>query len=132
SANNEIQNGAKSLLLQGGTNATTGGVYPVAFSPGAGIFAFGNNVINTGSNSSGDKSPLYNFANTVSWTLGQHAFRMGAEVRLTRSNGYSGSVFPTVSGGAGGQNSPLGSTLAALPSQLQVSQTNAANLLYFL
>ncbi len=94
SADSQIQSGAKDLLLKGGTNPTTGGVYPVAFSPGAGIFAFGNNLINTGSNSSGDKSPLYNFANTLSWTVGQHAFRMGAEVRLTRSNGYSGAVFP--------------------------------------
>ncbi len=124
SADSAIQDGAKAFLLQGGTNATTGGVYPVAFAPGAGNFAFANNMINTGSNSSGDNSPLYSFADNLGWTVGQHAFRMGAELRLTRSNGYSGAVFPTASGGAGGQNSPLGAAIAALPGQLQVNQTN--------
>ena len=132
SKDSKIQSGANALLLQGGKNATTGGVYPVAFAPGAGIFAFANNAINTNSTSSGDTSPLYSLADTLSWTRGQHAFRMGAELRLTRSNGYSGAAFPTASGGAGGQNSPLGAAIAALPSQLQVNQTNAANLLYFL
>ncbi|HLQ78048.1 MAG TPA: carboxypeptidase-like regulatory domain-containing protein, partial [Terriglobia bacterium] len=132
SGDSKIQAGAKALLLNGGTNATTGGVYPVAFSPGAGNFSFGNNVINTGSNSSGDSSPLYSFADTLGWTFGQHAFRMGAELRMTRTDGYSGAVFPTASGGAGNQPSPLGAAIASLPGQLAVNQANAANLLYFL
>ena len=132
SADPSIRDGANALLLQGGTNSRTGGIYPIAFAPGAGNFAFPNNMINTGSTSSGDNSPLYSFADNLGWTVGHHAFRMGAELRLTRSNGYSGAVFPTASGGAGNQPSPLGATIPSLPGQLQVIQTNAASLLYFL
>ena len=57
---------------------------------------------------------------------------MGAEIRLTRSEGYSGNVVPTASGGAGGNTSPLTNAIAALPNQLANNRTNAANMLYFL
>ncbi len=137
SSDPEVRDAAKALLLSGGTNATTGGTYPVAFTPGAGNFAFGNHVINAATGQggfalSGDNSPLYNFADTLSWTRGAHAFRMGAEIRLTRSEGYSGNVVPTAAGGAGGNTSPLTNAIAALPNQLANNRTNAANMLYFL
>jgi hypothetical protein len=132
SSDSTISEAAKALLLSGGTNSRNGATYPVAFTPGAGNFAFGNHLINTGSTLSGHTSPLYNFADTLSWTRGQHSFRMGAELRLTRSNGYSGNVLPTASGGAGGNTSALSNAIAALPGQLTATRTNAANMLYLL
>jgi hypothetical protein len=132
SGDTQIRDEARSLLLSGGTNSRTGVTYPVAFTPGAGNFAFGNHIINTGATLSGHTSPLYNFADTLSWTRGTHAFRMGAELRLTRSDGYSGDVLPEASGGAGGNPSALTSAIAALPGQLANTRTNAANMLYLL
>jgi hypothetical protein len=126
-----VAQAANDLLLKGGT-ANNGVVYPVAFSPGAGNFAFGNNVINANSTYSGSNSPLYDYADTVSLTRGHHSFKFGAELRLTRSSGFSGSVLPTATGGAGGNTSALAGTIPALPSQLMTSRTNAANMLYLL
>jgi len=92
-------------------------------------------MINTNSTYSGSNSPLYNYADTLSWTMGHHAFKMGGEIRLTRSNGFSGSAYPTVTGGAGGNNSTLGNTLTSVPAATQpltLTKTNSANMLYFL
>jgi hypothetical protein len=122
---------ANDLLLQGGT-ASNGVVLPVAFTPGAGNFAFGNHVINNASTYSGSNAPLYDFADTFSWTRGKHGFKFGGELRLTRSSGFSGAVLPTASGGAGGNTSALSGAITALPNQLAATRTNAANMLYLL
>ena len=132
SSDSTVSNGASALLLQGGKNATTGAAYPVAFTPGAGNYAFGTNLINNNSTYSGSGSPLYNYADTLSWTRGSHAFRMGGELRLTRSNGYSGAVVPTATGGNGNNASPLVNAIAGLPNQLAANRTNAANMAYLL
>ena len=131
SSNSDVSKGAAAWLLQGG-KSPAGAAYPVAFTPGAGNFAFGNNIINSGSTFSGSSSPLYDYADTLSYTKGKHAFRMGVDLRFTRSTGYSGAVVPTASGGAGGNASPLGNALAGLPNQLAGARTNAANMLYLL
>jgi len=131
SSDENVAREATALLLSGGKNSA-GASYPVAFTPGAGNFSFANNAINTGSTFSGSSSPLYNYADTLSYTKGRHAFRMGADLRFTRSSGYSGSVVPTATGGAGGNTSTLGNTLAGLPNQLANTRTNAANMLYLL
>ena len=130
----EVRKAAEAMLLKGGTSAANGKVYPVAFTPGAGNFAFGNNVINTASTYSGNNSPLYNFADTLSLTRGQHSFKTGAELRLTRSSGFSGNAFPTASGGAGGNTSTLAGTsaLPGLTGFLAAARTNAANMLYLM
>ena len=96
------------------------------------IFAFGNNAINAGSTFSGFDSYLWSYADTLSWTRGTHAFRMGAELRLLRSSGFSGAVFPTASGGAGDNTSPLANDVAALTGRLATTNTNSANLLYLM
>ena len=132
SADPSISKEAETYLLQGGKNASTGAVYPVAFSAGAGNFGFGNNIINTNSTFSGSSSPLFNYADTLSYTRGKHSFRMGGDLRFTRSTGYSGAVVPTASGGAGGNPSALANALPGLPSQLANTRTNAANMLYLL
>jgi hypothetical protein len=131
-ADSSVSKEAEAYLLQGGKNVSTGAVYPVAFTPGAGNFAFGNNIINNASTFSGSSSPLYNYADTLSYSKGKHAFRMGVDLRFTRSTGYSGAVVPTASGGAGGNPSALGNAIAGLPNQLASTRTNAANMLYLL
>jgi len=112
-----------------------GGAYQVLFSP-AGV---GNGMINTTAQSSGDISPLYSYADTLSWSRGRHALKIGGEVRFTRSNGYNstgGNVSPLITGGAStGLDSGLGSTgnfTTQLPGFLQASRTASTNLLYFL
>ena len=131
-----VRTGAEAFLMQGGVNAVNGASYPVLITPGAGNYSFGNNMINAASTYSGSDSPLFNYADTLSWTHGHHAFKFGGELRLTRSDGYSGALYPTVTGGAGGNNSPLGvGGLAGVSAadQLQtLTRTNAANMLYFL
>ena len=131
STNSEVRTGAEAFLLNGGV-ASNGFTYPVAFTPGAGNFAFANNAINANSTFSGFDSFLWSYADTLSWTRGAHAFRMGAELRLLRSSGFSGAVFPTASGGPGDNTSPLANTVATLPGRLATTNTNSANMLYFM
>lgn len=94
-------------------------------------------------------SPLYNYADTLSWSKGKHTFKGGAEIRLPRSAGNgSTQPYPTV---ALGNNAGAATTLAPfstvtnltteLPGFLNATPTGsgltapratAANLLYFL
>jgi Carboxypeptidase regulatory-like domain/TonB-dependent Receptor Plug Domain len=136
SANDSVRKEAEAWLIQGGAGSN-GTPYKVAFTPGTGSFAFPTGVINYGSTYSGSDSPLYNFADTVSWTHGTHALRVGAEIRLTRSNGWSGAVFPTATGGNGGNiATTLNNGSAALgldpATYLATTRGNAANMLYLL
>jgi len=87
SSNAEIKARALSWFIPGT------GDYKALANPGAGIYTFGgsaNGVMVTGPGQyNGNKSPLWNYADTFSWTVGKHAFKFGGEVRLTRSNGYN-------------------------------------------
>src|SRR5205823_7396199 len=115
--------------------ATTGSPYQILFNP-AGV---GNGIINTTAQDSGDTSPLYSYADTFSWSHGRHAWKIGGELRLTRSNGYNstgGSVSPVATGGTStGLDSSLAGTgnfTTLLPGFLQTARTASSNLLYFL
>ena len=86
---------------------------PLVVNPGTGgvVFGLGNsNLIGGRWNglltvSSNDVSPRWTYADTVIWTKGSHSFKMGAEVRLTRSKGsvngttVFNSILPTARGG---------------------------------
>lgn len=128
-----LNSNAASYLLQGGKSAA-GVTYPVAFTPGAGIFAFGNNLINNSSTYTGSRSPLYDYADTFSYNKGKHAIRTGIDLRFGRSAGWNvgAGVVPTASGGSGNEPSPLANALTGLPNQLSTNRTNAANMLYLL
>ena len=88
----------------------------------------------------GNKTPLFNYADTFSWTIGKHAFKFGGETNLTASTGYSnitagggiGLMYPILNGGAGSFPSPLANALAGLPNLLGTNRTTAANAEYFL
>ncbi len=124
---------AASYLLQGGKSAA-GEIYPVAFTPGAGNFSFGNTLINNAAAYTGQSAPLYDYADTLSYTKGKHAFRTGVDLRFARSTGWNvgASVVPSASGGAGGNPSNLLNPITGLPNLLSTNRTNAANMLYLL
>ena len=75
SSNASIRTAAEEWFLNGGTNASNGTVYPVAFNP-AGV---GNGFISIASQSSGDTTPLYDWADTFSWSRGRHALKFGVD-----------------------------------------------------
>jgi len=148
SSDSSIVNAAKEWYLNGGTNPDNGKIYPVGFQP-AGI---GNGFIGITSQSLGNTTPLYDYADTFSWAKSRHALKFGVEIRQARSNGYNG-IFPSLSSGTvptitGGASSGLTSTLANTSSTgifttltgflssaaagQTAARSNAANLLYFM
>ena len=141
-----VREASAEWYLKGSGNPENGVPYPLSFTP-AGV---GNGIISTGSQTLGNFSPLYNFADTFSWSKGRHAFKFGGEARLTRSTGWSptgGNVMPIVTGGAptgfasnlaGAANSTdpiftqLTGFLAAAPTGVTAARASSANLLYFM
>ncbi len=133
--------------------------YNVTLNPGAGNFNFGgtaNGIFNTNPGQyNGNISYLYNYADTISWTQGKHAYKFGAEYRHTVSNGYNnigagGGVripFVRVNGGSDLQtqselatigSTSNGTTGGSLPNTVLAgtsttgNRVNAVNMLYFL
>lgn len=93
----------ESFLMKGGT-AKNGYVYPVVINPSVGNYGYagGNGALAPNASQIGNTTPLYNYADTLSWTKGKHAFKFGAELRLPRSNGYNLQPLPLASiGGTG-------------------------------
>jgi hypothetical protein len=145
SQDSSVRSGADEWYLQGGASLINGEIYPVGFNP-AGV---GNGFIGITSQSSGDTTPLYDWADTLSWSRGKHAFKFGGEFRRTSSNGFNstgGNTIPIVTGGASaGLTSSLAATgntgifatqltefLAAAPTGQTAARAASANLLYFL
>jgi len=92
---------------------------------------FPENLITNGVNATrGQRSPLTMFNDTVSWTHGTHAFKIGGEARYTASNGFNAEDIDAVRAffGAGGvQVRNLDS--ANIPGLTGSNQTAAQNLL---
>src|SRR2546425_1434281 len=91
---------------------------------------FADNFIQAGQ-TRGQTSPIYTFTDTVSWTRGKHAFKTGAEFRLSSSRGFNFGddpklLFPTVMIGAGGV--PV-TGIATIPGLMGLNVTTAQNLL---
>jgi hypothetical protein len=136
------------------------GGYNVAFNPGAGAYAFGgsaNGIFNTNPGQyNGNISYLYNYADTISWTKGKHAYKWGGEYRHTVSNGYNnigaggGVRIPFVRINGGSPDNSIASELGTaggtlngtngdrLPAQIlsangtNSNRTNAVNMMYVL
>jgi hypothetical protein len=86
---------AQEFLLQGSQN------FPAVFNPA--LLSGANSPYNNG-DYNGNKTPLYSFGDTLSWTRGTHAFKFGGELRLTRTTGYNGipaRPIPVLTGGQG-------------------------------
>jgi hypothetical protein len=93
-----------------------------------------NNIITSvsGAATRGQESPLTNFSDTLSWTRGHHALKVGFEARFTHSRGFNGSdnpdfyTIPIVTVGAGSTAVTGINTIAGLTGS---SITTAQNLL---
>jgi len=117
--------------------------YSASFSPGSGGVAFNNSYYSTQPGTNGNYTPLYSYADTLSWTKGKHALKFGSEVRISSTNGYNTGILgwhptPSLRGGAGGFTATGISTFNAttapngLPGLTTADQNRARDLLYFL
>jgi hypothetical protein len=134
------------ITVPGGVNPLTGERYTVVINPGltgatgtqpvgGGFMSVGNFVI--GSSLVGNVTPLYNLADTVSWTRGRHAFKFGADVRIASSKGWNQPPYPIVTLGNSAANtaSPFGTLTnfaTELPGFLATARGSATNLNYWL
>src|SRR4029078_5276418 len=121
----EIADVAKKFFLQGGDG------YPAVFNPA--LLSLANSPYNNG-DYNGNRTPLYSFGDTLSWTRGTHAFKFGGEIRLTKSIGYNTvatngatiQVQPVLYSGAGANvASNISSTTGGLPGLVATGAGNA-------
>jgi hypothetical protein len=120
----------KSLLLSGQ------GGYPISYAPSAvGAMSINNYSCQTNCAQQGNRTPLFDYADTLSWTHGKHAFKGGADVRFTYTRG-SETPTPTIARATGGGQASLPATAFASTTNfvglIPNNQTTAQNLLYFL
>jgi hypothetical protein len=99
--------------------------YPVIPQP----VTFANHLLQATCNSVSTRSPMWTYADSISWTKGKHTFKGGAELRLARTEGSSSVNFrPVAAGGAG--NFPVqGIETALIPGLIGNNLTRARNLL---
>src|SRR5262249_41676264 len=103
--------------------------YPVIGLPGTGIFNISNNVLNPGLNTNGNRSPLWTYADSLSFTKGKHSYKGGFELRLSRSWGInSANGIPHATGGAG-NNGVTGIETTNFPGLIGNNLANGRNLL---
>jgi hypothetical protein len=134
----EVIDAARALMLPGSNN------YLTLINPGAGNYVFGgaaNGIMNTNPGQyNGNKTPLFSYGDTLSWTRGKHAFKFGGEYRHTESKGYNNSpagggaviLYPRASGGAGNFTSPLNNAITQISGISSGNRGDSANMLYFL
>jgi hypothetical protein len=145
--NESIRQEAQDLItVPGGLNPLTGEQYTVVINPsltgaqgtqpiGGGFMSVGTFVI--GSSLVGNVTPLYNLADTVSWTRGRHALKFGMDVRIASSKGWNQPPYPIVTLGNTATNtvSPFGTLTnfaTELPGFLANARGSATNLNYWL
>jgi len=119
----------KSLLLQGGEG------FPIAYQPAAvGGMSTANYVCMSGCFQQGNRTPLYDYADTFSWTQGKHSFKTGADVRIAYTSGSETPTapIPRATGGAFSTQTFGGfANNALLPGLVNANQMTANSLLYF-
>ncbi len=118
-----------SFLLQGGQS------FPIAYLPApvGGVTANNLSCI-TNCAQQGNITPLYNYANTISWTKAKHAFKGGVDIRYTYTSGSETPTapIPKATGGAGLNANNTFRNNAAIPGLTTPNETVANSLLYFL
>jgi hypothetical protein len=129
-----------SLMLQGMQG------YPIVYTPATiglnsnqGIMTTVSFSCMTGCAQQGNNTPLFNYADTLSWTKGKHAFRGGVDFRFAYSRGYETPTAPIPKAfGSTTTNPGLNPTQAFplnnanFPGWVSNNQTVANQLLYFL
>jgi hypothetical protein len=126
-----------------GFTRAAGETYPVLVGGvGSGIssynfFSGSGGLFSLGASHNGNRSVLYTYGDTLSWTKGKHAFKFGGEYRPSTSRGYSNLPnlpTPRVYVGAGSFTSPLVSGgSAVLPTgALSTLRGNMSSLAYLL
>jgi hypothetical protein len=102
----------------------------IPFQPVTNLFA--TNIINWNAGDGttrGAESPLWTFADNLSWSRGKHAFKMGFEHRRDNSIGWNDSNFtPQALFGAGATPANISGT--NVPGLTATNATTALNLLY--
>jgi hypothetical protein len=117
------------LLQKGGQG------FPVAYSQtvsgGVTTVSF---TCSTGCAQQGNDTPLFNYADTLSYTRGKHTFKGGVDIRYTYTKGYETPTapIPKAFGGAGLNPTQVFSNNPAMPGLVSNNQTVANSLLYFL
>lgn len=125
-----------SFMLQGGQG------FPIAYSPANVQGATTQTAMNpnnfscfaAGCAQTGNRTPLYNYADTISWNKGKHGFKGGAELRFSHSRGneIANSPIPKATGGAGNNPNLAFQNATTFPGLRPNNQTMANSLLYFL
>ena len=145
SPNSEVRDAAEALFLQGGQSAD-GKTYPVVINPSASLTAgtttrtvSANGRLLATSVNIGNTTSLFNYADTLSWTHGKHAFKFGADLRFPRSNGFNLQTLPVA---PFGNNNSASSTLSPfstltnfstqLPGLTQNTRLTTSALLYLM
>jgi hypothetical protein len=111
---------------------------PVAVGLGIGGFTatstdvnFQSSVLSFNDFTRGNTTVLSTYADTLSWTKGQHAFKFGGELRRSKSDGFSNlNLIPHAAGGAG--QLPLPPFSDNVQGLLTSNNTRMQNLLGFL
>lgn len=109
--------------------------YPIVYSPatvnGLTTVSF---TCSTGCAQQGNYTPLFQWADTLSYTRGKHAFKAGLDLRYTFTYGYEtpSAPIPKALGGAGNNPNTKFTANAGIPNFVANNVTNANSLLYFL
>jgi hypothetical protein len=97
-----------------------------------------NGVVNFGAFDLANFSPLYNYADTLRWTVGKHSLNFGGEYRRPSTNGWTGSAYIAANpGNAGGTtatplfftNANLNNGASLLPNFLATARDTAGTML---
>ena len=88
----------------------------------------------TGCAQQGNYTPLYQYADTLTWSKGKHTFKGGVDIRIAYTKGYETPTapIPKAFGGAGQNPNQRFSNNSAMPGLVANNQTVANSLLYFL
>ncbi|MBI4471696.1 MAG: carboxypeptidase regulatory-like domain-containing protein [Acidobacteria bacterium] len=125
----------ESMLLKGGQG------FPIAYIPSPVQGATNQTALNvngfgcfTNCAQEGDTTPLWNYADTISWNKGKHSFKAGVDIRrsFTRGSETPTAPIPKATGGAGLNPNQAFSNATDFPGLLAPNQTMANSSLYFL